>query len=141
MSKDDSSFLFSEVSDNSERSRADLVESWFGYRAAACRNAADRAKTIAFSGIDGNESTTPAELVQKIEALRLQINFNSLLASRSFERVSPNWTGLSAEKLTIVVQSKLKDMADSVNQVAELLTFLTKVKEQCGGITVNPQNG
>lgn len=76
MSKDDSAFLFSEVSDNSDRDRSDLVESWFGYRAAACRNAADRAKAIAFSGIDGGDATTPGELVQKIEALKVQINFN-----------------------------------------------------------------
>lgn len=141
MSKDDSAFLFSEVSDNSERDRADLVEAWFGYRAAACRNALDRARTVAFSGLDGSDTATPGDLVQKIEALKLQINFNFLLATRSYERVSPAWTGRSAEKLTIVVRSKLHDMGDIVNQVAELHAFIAKVRADSPTITVASKDG
>lgn len=60
---------------------------------------------------------------------------------RSFERVSPAWTGRSAEKLTKAVQSKLQDMGDIVNQVAELLQFLAKVREDCPTITVARKDG
>lgn len=116
-----------------DNSRPDLIQNWFQYRADDCRRLAEQARAVVYAGVP--KDTQPAEIVERLAALRRKGHYIFLLACEAWDKQKSSWPEAEAARLSDCAKRAIGQMTDSTAELANLHQFVVKLEKEADHLT------